>query len=70
VTLQEVKVAPGGLAFLLKADGDAPQAGFADNLIVEAFIEVEGKTQSGRPPTGKRRVSFGVLPAIPFEIVK
>lgn len=70
VTLQEVQVVPGGLAFLLKADGDAPKTGFADNLIVEAFIEVEGGSQSGKPPTGKRRVSFGVLPAIPIKIVE
>ncbi len=70
VTLHEVQVVPGGLAFLLRADGDTHQAGFADNLIVEAFIDVEGETQSGKPPSRKRRVSFGVLPAIPIEIVK
>jgi hypothetical protein len=70
VTLQEVTVVPDGVALTLKADGDAVKAGFADNLIVEAFIEPAGQQQGGKAPQQKQRVSLGVLPAIAFEIVQ
>jgi hypothetical protein len=70
LTLQDVTVVPIGLAFELKADGDAAQTGFADNLIVEAFIEVESQGRGGGAANQTRRVSLGVLPAIPFEIVR
>jgi len=70
VTLQEVKIVPDGLAFLLKADGDAAKVGFADNLIVEAFTESAGGGRNDNAANRKRRVSLGVLPAIPFEIVR
>lgn len=69
LTLQNVRVVPDGVAFLVKADGDKVKAGFANNLIVEAFGEVTWKNRQTKKPT-KRRVSFGVLPAIPFEIVQ
>jgi hypothetical protein len=70
VTLQGVTVVPIGLAFELKADGGAAQTGFADNLIVEAFIEMENQRQGGGAARQPQRVSLGVLPAIPFEIVR
>jgi hypothetical protein len=69
ITLQDVTVVPVGLAFNLKADGDTIQPGFADNLIVEAFLEVEGGNQAGNAPNQTQRASLGLLPAIPFEIV-
>jgi hypothetical protein len=69
LTLQDVTAGPGGLTFQLKADGSAMEVGFADNLIVEALTEVMGG-KPGDPATQKKqRVSLGVLPAIPFEIV-
>jgi len=70
VSLQGVRVVPQGLAFRLKADKDAMQSGFADNLIVEAFREFTPKQQKGKPAPQKRRVSMGVFPAIPIEIVQ
>ncbi|MFH1574270.1 MAG: hypothetical protein ABIG68_09820, partial [Acidobacteriota bacterium] len=70
VTLHDVNVVPEGLALLLKADGDAIQAGFADNLIVEASVVREIPGRGGQGETQKQRVSIGVLPAIPFEIVE
>ena len=70
VTLQEVRSVPDGLALLLKADGDALRTGFADNLIVEAFTEAAGAKQDGKAAKKKQRVSLGVLPAIPFEVVQ
>jgi len=69
VSLQDVRVVPEGLAFQLKADKDAMQSGFAENLIVEVFREFAPKQQKGKPAPQKRRVSMGVFPAIPIEIV-
>lgn len=66
ITLGDVTVVPKGFVISLKADAATATVGFTDNLIVE---------RPGRPPGGesakqKRRVSLGVLPAIPFEIVQ
>ena len=69
VTLGNVTVVPGEVTFELNADGDVVQIGFADNLIIEVFTETTPPARDGRPPQPKRRVSLGVLPAIPFEIV-
>jgi hypothetical protein len=70
VTLEDVETVPGGLAFLLRADGKTATAGPADNLIVEAFMETTGGKPDGSGVQGKRRFSIGVLPAIPMEIVQ
>ncbi len=70
VTLQDVSVIPGGLALLLKADAEASHVGFADNLIVEAFMEVARRGPDGTTTGQKQRVPLGVLPAIPFEVVQ
>ena len=72
VSIQNVSVVPGGLNLILKADADAPQVGYVDNLIVETSIEIEpkGKQADSGVAKKKRRVSLGVLPAIPFEIVR
>jgi hypothetical protein len=70
LTLHDVAVVPEGLAFILKADKDAMQGGFEDNLIVEAFRVFTPKQQEGKPAPQKRRVSMGVFPAIPIEIVQ
>jgi hypothetical protein len=67
VTLEDVSVVPGGLAFKLKADQKALPIGYADNLIVEAYVDVTRRGKSGQQ---KRRTPAGVLPAIPFEIVQ
>ncbi len=69
LTLHDLAVVPEGLAFRLRADGDALESGFADNLIVEAFREYMPKQQEGQPKPKKRRNSMGILPAIPIQIV-
>jgi len=77
ITLTNVKVVPGGLSFQLHADSANAQVGYADNLIVEAFLEAKPKAETKEKPKGKekkkankkRRVSLGFLPAIPYEIV-
>ena len=67
VTLQDATPGPGGITLLLKADDK--HIGCADNLVVEAFTEQELRRQ-GKATGQKQRVSLGVLPAVPFEIVK
>jgi len=67
VSLGDESVTSNGLTLVLKADDK--HVGYADNLIVEAFAEVEAKTGKGAGAQ-KQRVSLGVMPAIPFEIVK
>ncbi|UCG58698.1 MAG: hypothetical protein JSU70_04125 [Phycisphaerales bacterium] len=70
VTLHDVTVMPDGLAFKLKADKDAMESGFADNLIVEAFREYRPKQKDGTLAKQKRRYSMGFLPAIPIQVVQ
>lgn len=53
----------------LTLSADDKHAGYADNLIVELLAEVAaGRGQNPNAP--KQKMSAGVLPAIPFEIVK
>lgn len=70
VTLEEVAVVPDGLALVLRAGADAPHVGYADNLIVEASLDMQRRRPDGTVTGQKRRVSLGVLPAIPFEVVQ
>lgn len=70
VSLRDVSIEPGRLAFLLEADGKAAKPGLKDNLIVEAFTEREKTRKDGKKTGEKQRISLGVLPAIPVEIVK
>jgi hypothetical protein len=57
----------GARVFELKADASKAKSGVRGNLIVSAFTMRSPKSKDGkkRPP---RRMSMGVLPAIPFEI--
>ncbi|OHB56148.1 MAG: hypothetical protein A2173_01125 [Planctomycetes bacterium RBG_13_44_8b] len=70
LTLHDVNVVPEGLEFQLKADKDAMQSGFADNLIIEVFREFTPRQQEGKPAPQKRRASMGFFPAIPIKIVQ
>jgi len=69
LSLLETAVTPDGLTLTLKADGAALTAGYEDNVIIEVFTEVLGQQRNGASSTQKRRISLGVLPAVPFEIV-
>lgn len=65
VTLRGASPVPGGVALTLKADGVIAREGDAAHLIVEVFApEGEG------PEASRKRVSLGVLPAVPCEVVK
>jgi len=69
VTLGAVTMEPGSAVLEFKADAQAAPAGYADNLIVQAFGEIVASGQGDKAAEQKRRVLLGVLPAIPFEIV-
>jgi hypothetical protein len=53
----------------LKADAEKAKAGLKGNLIVDVLVEGGGAGGKDGKPAGGRRVSLGVLPAIPFEVV-
>lgn len=67
VTLQSSGESQRGYTLVLKADDK--HIGYADNLIIEGYTEVVGRQKTG-VGAQKQRASLGVLPAIPFEIVK
>ena len=70
VSLEDWSVRQGVLDLLLKADSNEAASGTAGNLIVAIFSLREGRQPNDGPKRPKQRVPFGVLPAIPFEIVK
>ncbi len=69
VTLRQADAGPAGIAVELTADANCALPGDAANVIVEAFADA---TPAGGPPTApaRSRVSLGVLPAIPYEVVR
>jgi len=70
VTLGEVEVVPGQVAFAVKVDGQVLRPGYADNLIVEGFTEMPGGLAAdGKTPKPARRVSLGILPAVALRVV-
>jgi hypothetical protein len=68
LTLQSATTADRLVTFTFKAEVAA--IGTGDNLIVEAFAEVSPERFGGKPGSGNRRMSMGILPAIPFEVIK
>jgi len=70
VSIQDWTLQPGGLDFVVKADAETALAGAAGNLIVEVFTFRERRSRGADEKPQKQRQLIGVLPAIPFEIVK
>ena len=68
ISLQDVTVVPQGLQFTLKAESLA--VGYTDNVIVQAFVELEGQQPNVKPARQKQRNELGPLPAVPVEIVQ
>ena len=68
ITMQDVAVVPDGIQLTLKAE--SMTVGYADNVIVKAFVETEGPQKDGKPAKQKQRNELGPLPAIPIEIVQ
>ena len=69
LTIDNVIAVADGLTFQLKAERDAVQSGFGDNLIIEAFREYRPKQKDGTVSNQKQRYSMGVFPAIPIRVV-
>jgi hypothetical protein len=73
ISVQNPTILPDGLAFQLKTGSEAPEVGFADNLVVEIFgqFEVATEAKDGAPAgTEIRRWSIGVMPAVPYVVVQ
>lgn len=68
LSVQEVKRLNNGLELVLKTDSNKLKTGARDNLILEAFAEVELQAPGGQGKRQKRRFSLGYLPAVPFEV--
>jgi hypothetical protein len=66
ITLADVKFMPRLVSFTLKVAEGSAAVGFADNLIVQAFMEQAPDPAKGRKTA--RRVMVGMLPAIPIRI--
>jgi hypothetical protein len=69
LTIHDVSTVEDGLSFQLKSNKNEVQAGFKDNLIIEVFAEFTPRNKKGENVSKKRRVSMGLLPAIPIEII-
>lgn len=62
---------PVGVLLSFKADANAAQLGRTGYLIVEATVPAPGGTSPRAPSDASpQRISVGVLPGIPFEIVR
>jgi len=70
VTLREASVGPTGVTLTLAVDPHIALTGDAANVIVEATAEAEAGSGDDQSAGRKSRVSLGVLPAIPFEVVQ
>lgn len=71
VSIADVKMDRRGLSFELRVEKGALPVGYADNLLVEGFSEINARQARGRKktPGKKQRNSIGFLPAVPFEVV-
>ncbi|MCE5239820.1 PPC domain-containing protein [bacterium] len=70
LTVQGVRVTPSGLAITLQADAIIAHVGDAGNLILDVSTEVPGGGPADRAALAHERVSLGVLPPLPFEVVR
>lgn len=73
ISVGEVKTKGQGFTIELEADRDVERTGRVENLIVEAFAErpVRKKDAKGKARNaGSRRYSLGLLPAIPYIVVR
>ncbi len=67
ISLEKAIPTTGGWTLVLRADAETVTVGCADNLILKVSAEVVAPQEGGN--AAKRRLSLGVLPAIPLEIV-
>lgn len=70
VMLAGARVTPTGLVVTLRADGIIAHVGDAGNVILDAGLETAGAGADDQAELARERTSLGVLPPIPFEIVR
>jgi len=70
VALKAVHEGSDGVTLTLTANSQAADAGAGGNLIVEAYTLPGGAQAAGQPVDPKQRTVLGILPAIPFEVVR
>jgi len=71
ITLNNIKIVNDRLIFQLRADRKLTKPGAVGNLIIEAHTRVQNqpkKKDGKKVPGSKRRVSLGILPAVPFVV--
>ncbi len=68
ITVEKLELVKGGLAFTLRADRKATPKGLAGNLIVEVWADRYTEKDGERVRSRTRKL--GILPAVPFRVVK
>ena len=68
ITVEKFAPTTEGINLLLHADADKVKSGQKGTLLVEVFVDRPVNAEKDKPPTAKRRISMGTLPAIPYEI--
>ena len=69
ITLHDVSITQGELAFVLKADRETVKCPFSSNLIIQVFREFTPPQKKGKPAPKKQRKPLGFLPAIGIQII-
>ncbi len=69
LSIQKVMPSDEGVDIVLRADGAKLKPGWKGNAIIEASVDRVPETNNAKFKPAKRRVSLGVLPAVPLEVV-
>ena len=69
LSIQKFATSDTGIDIVLKADAAKLKPGWKGNAIIEASVERVNEPKNANAKPVKRRVSLGVLPAVPIEIV-
>ena len=69
LSIQKVTPSADGIDVVLRADAAKLKPGWKGNAIIEASVERVPEAQKGKAQPVKRRVSLGMLPAVPVEVV-
>jgi hypothetical protein len=69
LSIQKVALSDTGVDVVLRAAAATLKPGWKGNAIIEASVEREAQAQKGKAAPAKRRVSLGVLPAVPIAVV-
>ncbi len=68
ISVEEISPKEPGVSVVLKADAKLAKAGMSGNLIFEVFRKWTPAATEESPKPKERRTSYGILPAVPFEV--